>query len=66
VVAVDLQAMRQALANDPTEEAFWYLVQDESDYSFVGVNVTVGVWHQAAQAAINARKSDLGLTAPDD
>ena len=48
MVAVDLQAMRQALANDPTEEAFWCLVQDESDYSFVGVNVTVGVWHQVA------------------
>lgn len=62
----DIHALRHALGVAPAKQGFWCLVQDESDNTFVGVNVTVNAWHQADEAAVESRKTDFGLTREGD
>lgn len=62
----DISVLKAELAKTPTKQAFWCLVRDDSDNTFVRVNVTAKTIQDAIQAAVDVRRADCRPRTPAD
>lgn len=62
----DIGILKAKLAKEPTKQAFWCLVRDDSDNTFVRVNVTAKTIQDAIQAALDDCRADCRPRTPAD